>query len=308
MTENPEIVVIGSINIDLVARVPRIPQPGETVLGKDLLLFPGGKGANQAVGAARLGAKTALVGRVGDDPFGNRLIAGLEAAAVDTRGVLITPGVASGAALITVDHDGENAIAVASGANSRVTPHDIDHVHDLIATARVCLLQLELPIETVIHAIRVCRNAGVETILDYAPAIADPPAGLLNVDILTANLEEAARLSGERFAAHGEHKVALAAIGALGPSRVVVKLGNEGAVWLDGERFDRVAAHRIVPVDTTAAGDAFTAALGVARSRGEPLTRAVRYANASGAAACLKMGAQPSLPTPVEVEHMLKHP
>jgi len=298
-----EIVVIGSINLDLVLRVAHPPLPGETVLARDLSAIPGGKGANQAVGAARLGARTAMVGRVGDDEFGRRLLAGLGENRVDAQHVQITGGVASGVAVITVDDRGQNAICVAPGANHRVTPADVDAAADTIKQAKVCLLQLELPIDTVLHAIEVCRAAGVETILDPAPAPTSIPEHLLEVDILTPNLIEARTLAAANTAEDRELAAALAARGA---RRVVIKLGDQGALVCDGDRFRHLQAHRITPVDTTAAGDAFNAALGVARARGQALPDAIRTANAAGAAACLKFGAQPSLPTQADIDAVLR--
>lgn len=301
MAETPQVVVVGSINMDLVMRVPYMPRAGETLLGKDLQTIPGGKGANQAVGVARLGTPCAIVGRVGDDDFGNRLLVGLRTAHVNTRHVTVAEGVASGVAMITVDQLGENAICVASGANARVTPADIDTAASSLHGAKICLMQLELPMETVLHAIRLCQAKGVATILDCAPAPREAPAEMFRVDVLTANLGEAEALTRERATTRHEAKALAAALAARGARQVVLKMGEHGAVLFDGDRFEHVAGHRITPIDTTAAGDAFTAALAVGLARGEPLREAVRFANAAGAAACTKFGAQPSLPTISEV-------
>ncbi len=306
MQESPAIVVVGSINMDLVVRVPHAPRAGETVIGRDLATIPGGKGANQAVAAARLGSSVAIVGRVGDDDFGDRMRTTLAGAHVDTRHVTVTEGAATGVALISVDVRGENAIAVSGGANRRLSPADVDAAAEIFSSARVCLLQLEIPLETVLHAIRVCRSAGVETILDAAPAPDDPPAELFAADILSPNLAEAEALAREPAAGHREAKALAAALAARGARQVVIKLGEHGALYYDGERFEHVPELRIMPVDTTAAGDAFTAALAVARARGDSLSEAVRLANAAGAAACLKFGAQPSLPTMREVVRLIQ--
>ncbi len=306
MAEPAEIVVIGSINMDLVLRVAHPPRPGETVLARDLVSIPGGKGANQAVGAARLGARTAIVGRVGEDEFGSRLLAGLNTNHVDTRFVTITEGAASGIAVITVDEKGENAICVSSGANARVTPADIDAAAESIRKAKVCLLQLELPLETVLHALTVCRRAGVETILDPAPAPIDAPDALFNVDVITPNLTEADILTHKSPRNHErETRAVAAALTARGARYVVLKLGDRGALVCDGDTCEHVPGHKIKPVDTTAAGDAFTAALGFARTRGKNLQDATKLANAAGASACLKFGAQPSLPTFEEVSKLM---
>jgi ribokinase len=301
----PAIVVIGSINMDLVVRAPHAPAPGETVLGRDFQTIPGGKGANQAVAVARLQLPCSIVGRVGDDDFGERLLTGLRASKVDVAHVTVAEGVATGVALIVVDHVGENAICVASGANYKVTPDDVDAARDRIASARLCLLQLELPVPTVIHAIRLCRKLNVPTILDTAPAPSDPPDELFEADIITPNQTEAGLLAQEPSGKFREAKAVAAALVSRGARRVVLKLGDRGALVFDGQRFEHVPGRKIVPVDTTAAGDAFTGALAVACARGESLVEAARYANAAGAAACLKFGAQPSMPTPQEVEQLL---
>ncbi len=298
MAEPFDVVVVGSINIDLVMRVARPPRPGETVMARDLVTIPGGKGANQAVGAARLGARTALIGRVGRDDFGTRLLNELKAQHVDIRHVTPTDNHATGVAMITVDEKGENAICVAAGANHRLTPSDVDAAAETLRRAKVCLMQLELPLATVEHAIELCRKAGVETILDPAPAPDRPPRALFGVDIICPNLLEAQALTQESPGTHAEETRTLAAaLAAYGAKHVVIKLGERGAVVCDGNGCEVIPPHRITPVDTTAAGDAFAAALGYARAKGDPLLEAAHFANAAGAAACLKFGAQPSLPT-----------
>lgn len=305
MSQEPPVVVIGSLNMDLVVRVVTPPRPGETVLARDLAAIHGGKGANQAVGVSRLGAGCTLVGRVGDDLFGEQLLTGLTGAHVDTQHVVVTEGVATGVALITVDEHGENAICVAGGANQRLTPADVDAAADTISASRVCLLQLEIPLETVLHALRLCKRAGVETILDCAPAPAKTPPELFDVDILTPNLVEAEALASGHGGMPQSPKALAAALASRGARSVVIKMGERGALACDGAHCEHVPGIRITPVDTTAAGDAFAAALGVARARGEPLHDAVRFANAAGAAACLKFGAQPSLPTTADVSRLL---
>ena len=299
----PNVVVIGSINMDLVARAEAVPAPGETVLGRDFQTIPGGKGANQAVAVARLGAGCAMVGRVGDDAFGERLVGGLADEGIDTRYVLTTPGTASGVALIVVASSGENAICVASGANFQVTPADVNAAEEVIAAADVCLVQLELPVQTVVHALRVCRRHGVETILDPAPAPADAPADLFGADVISPNETEARILLGQP-GQPAEPEPTARALAERGPRDVVLKLGERGAGLLTDGRFELIAGHAVDVVDTTAAGDAFTAALAVARARGRTLAEAVRDANAAGALACTKFGAQPSMPTAEQVAAM----
>ncbi len=306
-TKRTGVVVIGSINMDLVVRAPHVPQPGETVLGRGFATIPGGKGANQAMAIARLGEKCTLIGRVGDDDFGERLLMSLRGNRVDVEQVVVTEGAPTGVALIVVDESGENAICVASGANFRVSPDDLDAAEETLRSARVCLLQLELPVETVLHAIKLCREFGVETVLDPAPAPADPPPGLFTADIVSPNAGEAEALTGETLATHAkEAKAVAAALAQRGARQIVLKLGAGGALVFDGSRFEQIRAHRIKPVDTTAAGDAFTGALAVGRARGQSLFEATRLANAAGALACSKFGAQPSMPTAAEVEKLLR--
>lgn len=303
-TDSRPIVIIGSVNMDLVVRAARVPAPGETVLGHNFTTIPGGKGANQAVAVARLGGNAVMVGRVGDDAFGQRLLAGLRENRVETSRVLVTSNTPSGIAMIVVSDHGENAITVAGGANSRVTPADVDAAEPLLRSARVCLLQIELPLETVLHAIAVCRRLGVETILDPAPAPVSPaPAALFAVDILTPNESEAAQLTGLPLESAPSAIVdGLAACGATG---IVLKRGARGAhVAVAGERCD-VAGFPVNVVDSTAAGDAFTAALAVGRSLDWPIVSAVRFGNAAGALACTRLGAQPSLPSLEQVNALL---
>lgn len=300
------VVVVGSINMDLVVKTESIPQPGQTVLGGEFATIPGGKGANQAVAVARLGEPATMIGRVGDDAFGRQLIAGLSEARVIADHVLVTPGVASGVALIVVDEMGENAICVAPGANHKLTPQDIDANEAVLAKARVCLLQLEIPIPTVLRTLELCRRHKVLTILDVAPARPDLPDELFHVDILSPNASEAELLTGEPTGAHArEAKAVAAALVAAGARCVVLKLGASGALAFDGDQFYHVPGHKITVVDTTAAGDAFTGALAVACARGEPLPHAIRYANAAGALACTKLGAQRSMPNATEVTNLL---
>ena len=302
------IVVIGSINTDLVVRTPRVPAPGETVLGSDLSTLPGGKGANQAVAAARLGAHVAMIGRVGDDPSGRARLEGLRREGVGTKHVRVTPGVASGTAIILVDPRAENSIVVSPGANARVTPADVDAADSLIRSAAVVLLQLEIPLPTVRHAVALCRRMGVPTVLDPAPV---PPKGLpralMGADYLTPNGPESLRLAGlnpRNTSATPEHIARR--LHARGARTLLLKLGRRGAaIAAPGDPVRRVRAHAVRAVDTTAAGDAFNGALAVALAEGASLEEAVRFANAAGALCCTVAGAQPSLPTRRAVARLL---
>ena len=301
------IVVIGSVNMDLVCRVDRLPGPGETVLGGDLAVIPGGKGANQAVAAARLGGDVHLVARVGDDDFGRTLLRGLRENGVRTARVAPTRRCPSGCALILVDRRGENCITVAPGANGRLTPRDIDRAAGLIARASVVVLQLEVPFPAVARAIRLARRLGAFTILDPAPA---PPGGLppalRAVDLLTPNESEASALLGRRAGDLPDPEEAGRSLLALGAGSAVLKLGARGALacFPGGEL--AAPGFRVKVVDSTAAGDAFTGALAAALSRGLPLREALDLANGAGARCCESFGAQPALPRLADVERLLR--
>jgi ribokinase len=311
------IVVVGSINMDMVLRTPRIPAPGETLLGENFATIAGGKGANQAVAAAKLareGTEVHMIGRVGDDDFGQRLLNGLAQHHVSTTHVTVTEGTPSGVAVILVDRQGENTIVVAPGANAKLLPRDVDAARNLIIGASVVMLQLEIPLETVAHVIAMCQENGVFTILDPAPV---PPEGmpraLFGVDVLTPNQREADSLIGLKDTHDTLPKRADDAkqIGSellsRGAKSVVLKRGQRGAVLVDRDGTIRtVKAMKVKIVDTTAAGDAFTAALAVAHAEGVELAQAVRFANAAGAACCSDFGAQPALPGREAVDLLLQ--
>lgn len=299
------VIIVGSINMDLVVAAPHVPAPGETVLGRDFATIPGGKGANQAVAVARLGGNVMMVGRIGDDDIGPRLLAGLQKNGVDCTHVRTTFGMASGIAMIVVEESGENAITVASGANFKVTPEDVDAAESVLRHAQVCVVQLELPVETVAYTIDLCRRHGVETILDPAPAPRGSlPAAFFDADIISPNETEAAALT--QLPADASPEKVAGALRARGCRGIILKLGQRGAYISAQDVETLVAGFKVNPVDTTAAGDAFTGALAVARSEGREFLDAVRFANAAGALACTKRGAQPSMPTRDEVNTFLK--
>jgi ribokinase len=308
------VVVIGSINMDLVCRTPMMPAPGQTVLGSDFVTVPGGKGANQAVAAARLGANVHMIGRVGSDDFGERLLNGLRQHNVNTDHVTITEGISSGVAMILVDGGGENSIVVSPGANHQLTPADVDSARELIATAAAVVLQLEIPLETVRHAIGLCQEMGVFTILDPAPVPAKGlKRALFGVDVLTPNRSEAESLLGLDHAPRvrrkrpADAKQTASDLLARGAQNVVLKLGSKGAVVVGRELgFRTIKPYRVKVVDTTAAGDAFVGALATGRADGLDLLEAVKRANAAGALACEGFGAQPSLPTREALEKLLR--
>jgi ribokinase len=311
------IVVIGSVNMDLVCRTPAIPKPGETVLGNDFLTIPGGKGANQAVAAAKLarpGTDVHLIARVGEDDFGERLLNGLVQHGVKTEFVTITEGVASGVAMILVDRKGENSIVVTPGANARLTPRDIDAAEALIRRASAVVLQLEIPLETVRHAVAMCRSHGVHVILDPAPVPPRAfPRALYGVDVLTPNQGEAEHLLGldrpkrvTRKRVEDPKQIA-AELLSRGPGAVVLKLGPKGSLGAsDGGLFELARPYKVKVVDMTAAGDAFTAGLAVARAESLVLRDSLRFANAAGALACTSFGAQPALPARDAVDQLIK--
>lgn len=291
------IVVVGSANMDLVVQVPRHPRPGETVLGREHFQNPGGKGANQAVAAARLGGDVAMIGRVGDDDAGCQLRDALIAAGVDASFVTVSDR-PTGIALITVDDRGENAIVVSPGANDDLTGDVVGESGEVLAAARVCLLQLEIPDEAVAAATRL---AGGHVIVNPAPARDLPAEVLTATTVLVPNATELAYLSGGDEAQDLDGAAAQAQ--QLGfDGAVVVTLGAAGACVIDGRTATPVAAPTVEAVDTTAAGDAFCGALAAALADDAELVEAVRWAVAAGACATRRSGAQQSLPTRDDVE------
>ncbi|MDQ1038513.1 ribokinase [Streptomyces sp. V3I8] len=294
-----DLLVVGSANADLVVGVERRPGAGETVLGSDLALHPGGKGANQAVAAARLGARTALLARVGDDAHGRLLLDSQRAAGVDTSGVLVG-GAPTGVALITVDPSGDNSIVVSPGANGRLVPADLRAAPAaaLLAASRVVSAQLEIPLETVAEAVRGLRP-GTRFVLNPSPPRELPEAVLAACDPLIVNEHEARVVLGADAGRTPEEWAG--ALLALGPRSVVVTLGEEGALVADASGTVRVPAVRVDAVDTTGAGDSFTAALAWRLGAGESLADAAAYAARVGAVAVTRQGAQASFPTAEEV-------
>lgn len=296
-----KVLVVGSINMDLVVRVPHSPKPGETVLGGDFETFPGGKGANQAVAAARMGGEVTMVGRVGSDNFGDSLIQGLVEDNIRTTYVIKDTDTPTGIAMIAVAANGENMIVVASGANYKVSEEDVTNARDIMRDTDLLLLQLECPMEVVTAAINLAKAYDIPVVLNPAPAQPLSQALLANVDILTPNETELMMLAGEDTV-----DKAVAKVLSWGTKNLVVTLGANGArVVTDG--LDRhIPAHEITAVDTTAAGDAFNGALAVAFAEGKPLLEAVNYGMAAGALAATRRGAQPSLPTRDAVENLIK--
>ncbi len=299
------IVVFGSINMDLVVRTPRLPTPGETLTGHTFFTAPGGKGANQAVACARLGALTRMVGRVGDDLFGEQLRISLRSAGVQDDDVLTTPG-PSGVALIAVDDAAENTIVIVPGANGAVSIEDIPRLKRALDGAHTLLLQLETPLATVVAAARAARARGVTVILDPAPALPLPDELYTLADILTPNESEAATLTG--IPVHDEQSAAAAAraLTARGVRTVIIKLGARGALTGDAHGERLWAPFTVTPVDTVAAGDAFNGGLAVALSEGRSFEEAMQWGLAAGALSVTRPGAQPSMPDRQELLALLE--
>ncbi len=301
------IIVFGSINIDLVATVPRLPMAGETLLGHNFVQIPGGKGANQAVALARLQVPTYMVGRVGTDSFASELIYNLENSGVDTSNISIDDNVSSGVALIAVDDKGENQIIIVPGANGRVNHEDVERLSDLLPNSTALLLQFEIPIAAVVAAAKAAHQAGVKVILDPAPAQSHVPDELYPlVDIITPNEVEAGQLVG--FPVNNEESAKAAATILLqrGVKSAIVKLGAKGVFCATAEESFFVPVFPIQVVDTVAAGDAFNGGLAAALYEGLSLHQAVVWGAAAGALAATKAGAQTSLPDRLTFEAFLQ--
>ncbi len=301
----PEITVVGSLNMDLVIRTPHLPAPGETVIGRDFTTAPGGKGANQAVAAARLGGDVVMVGRLGADDFGRALRANLNAGGVDTSYVLADHQAPTGVALITIESGGQNTIVVAPGANGDVFREDVDRAKGAINEAQVLVTQLEIPLDTVTYALEFGRDSHIITILNPAPAQPLSDNVLSLCDIIIPNETEASTLTGIPVKHWESAEAAARELGRHGVEIVVITLGARGALAWDGGAVIRMPAFPVTPVDTTAAGDAFVGAFAMSQARGLDLVTSLRGASAAGALATMKLGAQPSLPTEAELEAFL---
>jgi len=305
----PRILVVGSLNLDLVARVPNLPQPGETVPIDSFIQSPGGKGANQAVAAARLGALATMLGCVGNDSFGATLLTALRENGVATTHVRIVSECASGVALIGVERSGQNAIMVAGGANLCLLSSDVQRLEHLFAAADAVLLQLEIPIATVAAACQLAKRHGVLVVLDPAPAPSVPlPDDLCAVDLISPNQSEAESLTGIAVADPTDAARAAAVLRGRGARQVVVKLGAQGAVCCDHRGdISHVPAPQVQAIDTTAAGDAFGAALAIALVEGRSLAEAAQFACAAGALATTRCGAQEAMPWRAAVDELVAH-
>lgn len=303
----PEIIVVGSSNTDMVVKTDRLPAPGETVLGGDFMIAAGGKGANQAVAAARAGGKVCFITKVGNDIFGARTIKGLKKDRINVNYVYKTNDAPSGVALIMVDKLGENSIAVAPGANSKLTPKDVFAAESIFKDAKVLLVQLEIPLETVKAAIDLAFKYNLKIILNPAPAAKLPRDLFKKVTIITPNEIEAQILTGLKIKTNENDlsRIAQKLIN-LGVKNVIITLGENG-VFVKNDAIEAIIpSFKVKPVDTTAAGDVFNGALAVAITKNMDLNDAIRFANAAAAISVTRPGAQPSAPRLTEIKNLLK--
>jgi ribokinase len=299
------VVVVGSSNIDLVMKMPRLPRVGETVTDATFVQAFGGKGANQAVGAARAGGEVSFVGSVGDDAYGAQVRGNLEADGIDTRFVFTEPGIASGTALILVGGGGENCISVAPGANYRLTPARVDSAREALAAASIVVTQCEIPPETLGHVVGIAAILGKPVLLNLAPARPVASEALSMLTMLAVNETEAEFLTGRKVAGDRDVREAADALLARGPKTVVLTLGARGAYVASAGVGALVPGFAVEAVDTTAAGDVHCGALAVALVEGRPVVEAVRFANAAAALSVTRLGAQPSAPRRNEIEALL---
>ncbi|HSV74632.1 MAG TPA: ribokinase [Chthonomonadales bacterium] len=302
MRRQARVVVVGSSNTDMVVKGPRIPAPGETVVGGSFVLVQGGKGANQAVACARLGARVHFVARVGVDLFGDRAVQSIGAAGVDVTWVTRDDEAPSGVALICVDEAGQNAILVAPGANHRLAPVHVDMARHAFADADIVVLQLEMPIDTVRRAIDLAKELGKQVLLNPAPARPVPDGFLRGVDVLTPNEHEASTLLGMPLDASFDGKTAALALLDQGVRAAIITLGRRGCAMAYDGQTRGIPARRVRAVDTTGAGDCFAGALACALAEGQELSVAAHFANAAAALSTTRMGAQPSMPDRAQVE------
>ncbi|MEN5029162.1 ribokinase [Pseudomonas sp. Ps21-P2] len=298
-----KVVIVGSLNMDLVTRAPRLPRAGETLAGQSFVTVPGGKGANQAVAAARLGASVAMVGCVGDDAYGEQLRTALLAEGIDCQAVTPVSGESTGVALIVVDDSSQNAIVIVAGGNGHVTASVVDSFDALLSGAEVIICQLEVPLDTVGHVLKRGHELGKTVILNPAPASGPLPAEWFAwIDYLIPNESEATALTGLPVNSTASADAAASALLKAGVSKVIVTLGEQGALFASASRSEHFPAPKVQPVDTTAAGDTFVGGFAAALADGKSESDAIRFGQVAAALSVTRSGAQPSIPTFAEVQ------
>jgi ribokinase len=300
--QSPQICVVGSANIDLISRIPRLPKLGETLQGRSFHLVYGGKGANQAVMAAKLGARVSMVACVGNDVFGEGMLKNFNAYGIDTTCVRVDAAHSSGVAPIFVDDNAQNVIVIVPGANGALSPADAQAAREHILAASAVVCQLEVPVETTLEAFRIARRGAARTILNPAPAAALPDELLALTDICAPNETEAELLTGLPVQSLAEAEAAARRLMARGPRAIVLTMGERGALFVEGEIVLHVPALKVDAVDPTGAGDAFIGSLAVFLGEGLPMREALQKANAAAALSVTRIGAQVSFPNRAEVD------
>jgi ribokinase len=303
---NSSLLVVGSTNTDMVVKAPHLPAPGETIIGGDLFMNPGGKGANQAVAAKRLGGDVVFITKVGNDLFGQQSLRLFKEEGINTDYIIADPAHPSGVALITVDKKGENCIVVASGANAHLQSDDLQNAVPVLQSAAIVLMQLEIPVETVAFVTKTARANGAIVILNPAPACELPDDLFKNISIITPNEKEAEMLSGIPITDQTSVEAAADRIRAKGVETVIITLGSRGAFVCSGNTKEIIAAPEVVPIDTTAAGDVFSGALAVALAENVALKEAVSFACHAAALSVTQLGAQASAPYRSEVDAFIR--
>lgn len=301
--ERKKIIVLGSCNTDMVIKSDRIPVPGETILGGAFMMNSGGKGANQAVAAARLGGDVTFIAKTGNDLFGKQSIQQYKEEGINTNYIASDPNLPSGVALITVDKAGENCIVVAMGANSTLIPDDFKKAENEIKSAEVLLMQLETPISTIEYAAAFANQNGVKVILNPAPAQSLSDTLLSNLYMLILNETEAELISGIKVDNFEDARKAAKAISDKGVEKVIITMGSHGSICKDDENYLEIPAHKVNATDTTAAGDTYCGAIAVAIAEGKTIEEGIKFATKCSAVTVTKMGAQASIPTRKEVEN-----
>lgn len=291
-----KIVVIGSSNTDMVVSTDHIPAPGETILSESFFMNPGGKGANQAVAIARLGGDVVFIGKIGDDIFGKKTLEVLEKEGIATQHIFVDRKYPSGVALITVDKSGENTIVVAPGSNARLFPEDLDSMPDIIASADIILMQLEIPVRTIQYVVDLATDKATRIILNPAPMTRLPGSLLQKIDIITPNETEASMLTGVKITGERSAGVAAGRIRDMGVEKVVITMGATGSLIYESGKSTIIPAYKVSAVDTTAAGDVFNGAMAVSMAEGGSLVDAVRFATKAAAISVTRRGAQNSAP------------